>query len=50
MASNWPNLLEIDNHDRVPIIIRDNAAEYSCILGMQWNQVPGYVPIFLRFS
>jgi len=31
------NLLEIDNHDRVLVIIRDNAAD-SCILGMQWNQ------------
>ena len=28
------NLLEIDNHDRMSVIIRDNAAD-SCILGMQ---------------
>ena len=36
-ASNYcPELLEIDNHDRMLVIIRDNAAD-SCILGMQWN-------------
>jgi len=34
-ASNCPEL-EMDNRDRVLIIIRDNAAD-SCILGMQWN-------------
>jgi len=36
-ASNCPELLETNNRDRLPIIIRDNAAD-SCILGMQWNQ------------
>ena len=36
-VSNCPELLEIDdNRDRVPVIIRDNAAD-SWILGMQWN-------------
>ena len=33
--TNCPELLEIDNCDRVPV--RDNTAD-SCILGMQWNQ------------
>ena len=36
-ASNCPELLETNNRDHLPIIIRDNAAD-SCILGMQWNQ------------
>jgi len=36
-ASNCSELLEIDNRDRVPVVIRDNAAD-SCILGMQWNE------------
>ena len=36
-ASNCPELLKINNRDRVPVIIRDNSAD-SCILGMQWNQ------------
>jgi len=36
-ASNCPELLETNNRDRLPVIIRDNAAD-SCILGMQWNQ------------
>jgi len=32
-ASNCPELLETDNHDHLPVIIRDNAVD-SCILGM----------------
>jgi len=36
-ASNCPELLQIDNRDRMPVIIRDNVTN-SCILGMQWNQ------------
>jgi len=32
-ASNCPELLETDNRDRLPVIIRDNAVN-SCILGM----------------
>ncbi|KAG5339159.1 PIF1 helicase, partial [Acromyrmex charruanus] len=36
-VSNCSELLEIDNRDHVPVIIRDNAAD-SWILGMQWNQ------------
>jgi len=37
-VSNCPELLETNNRDRLPVIIRDNAAD-SCILElMQWNQ------------
>ena len=36
-ASNCSELLEIDNRDHMPVIIRDNATD-SCILSMQWNQ------------
>ena len=36
-VSNCPELLEIDNHDRVPVIIRNNTADLW-ILDMQWNQ------------
>jgi len=34
-ASSCPELLEIDNRDRVPDNIRDNAADSCYILGMQ---------------
>jgi len=33
-ASNCSELLETDNRNCVPVIIRDNVAD-SCILGMQ---------------
>ncbi|KYM87991.1 hypothetical protein ALC53_03209, partial [Atta colombica] len=36
-TSNCPELLQIDNRNRMPVIIGDNATD-SCILGMQWNQ------------
>ena len=45
--TNCPELLEIDNCDRVPVIIRDNTAD-SCILDMQWNQWQDNVPISLQ--
>jgi len=48
-ASNCPELLETDNHNRVPIIIRDNAAD-SCILGMQWNQCQDTFQFLCKFD
>jgi len=45
MDLELPELLETNNRDRLPVIIRDNATD-SCILGMQ--SMTGYVSISLQ--
>jgi len=47
-ASNCPELLEIDNRNRVPVI-RDNVAD-SCILGMQWDQYQDTFQFLWKFE